>query len=199
MLSSGYVWFDAEFSSLELESAVLLQVAALATDSMLRPLGDGEALELAIELPAEAEVSSWVREHLGALVERCRSEEAVAVEEADAALVAWMERQFGKPDENIQLRPILAGNSVHNDWLMVRRHLPRFHAGLHYRLLDVSSFKSVWQAWGDGSTFDKEQLELLNTYFPGGGIASLKAHDALFDIQASIAELAYYKERLGFS
>ena len=84
MLSSGYVWFDAEFSSLELESAVLLQVAALATDSMLRPLGDGEALELAIELPAEAEVSSWVREHLGALVERCRSEEAVAVEESSA-------------------------------------------------------------------------------------------------------------------
>jgi len=199
MSRSGYVWFDAEFSSLELESAVLLQVAALATDSMLHPLGEGEALELAIHLPAQEEVSPWVREHLGELVERCRSEGAVSLESADAALVAWMERQFGTREEDVQLRPILAGNSVHNDWLMVRRHLPRFHEGLHYRLLDVSSFKSVWQAWGDGVAFDKEQLDLLNTYFPGGGITCLKAHDALFDIQASIAELAYYKEKLGFS
>ena len=37
MSKLGYVWFDSEFSSLELESAVLLQVAALATDEMLRP------------------------------------------------------------------------------------------------------------------------------------------------------------------
>tara|TARA_A100001015_G_scaffold316149_2_gene429710 strand:+ start:798 stop:1397 length:600 start_codon:yes stop_codon:yes gene_type:complete len=199
MSKLGYVWFDSEFSSLELESAVLLQVAALATDEMLRPVGEGEPFEVAIRLDADERVSPWVCEHLGELVDRCRGEEAVALAAADEALLAWLKRQFGVPHEQVQQRPILAGNSVHNDWLMVRRHLPRFHGGLHYRLLDVSSFKSVWQAWGDGAAFDKEQLDMLNAYFPGGEIACLRAHDALFDIQASIAELAYYKEKLGFS
>ena len=51
---------------------------------------------------------------------------------------------------------------------------------------------------GESSSFDKEQLDELNRYFPGGGIDALAPHDALFDIQASIAELAYYREKLGF-
>ena len=40
MAIAGYVWFDAEFSSLELERAALLQVAAVVTDAQLRPLAD---------------------------------------------------------------------------------------------------------------------------------------------------------------
>ena len=195
MAIAGYVWFDAEFSSLELEQAVLLQVAAMATDAHLKPLtNDLGPLEMAIQLDPSVEVSPWVKEHLTGLITRCGEGSAVSLEEADARLSEWLQTQFGSCSKPIHERPLLAGNSVHNDWLMVRRHLPKFHRELHYRLLDVSSFKTVWEAWGEGSSFDKEQLDELNRYFPAGEIDALAPHDALFDIQASIAEMAYYRE-----
>ena len=199
MAITGYVWFDAEFNSLDLEQAVLLQVAAVATDEHLNPFADDLGpLEMAIQLDPGVEVSPWVKEHLSGLITRCGGAEAVSLDEADTLLSGWLQTHFGSCSKPVHERPLLAGNSVHNDWLMVRRHLPNFHRGLHYRLLDVSSFKTVWKAWGEGSSFDKEQLDELNRYFPGGGIDALAPHDALFDIQASIAELAYYREKLGF-
>ena len=199
MAIAGYVWFDAEFSSLELEQAVLLQVAAMVTDAHLKPLtNDLGPLEMAIQLDPGVEVSPWVEEHLTGLITRCGEGSAVSLEEADARLSEWLQTQFGSCSKPIHERPLLAGNSVHNDWLMVRRHLPKFHRELHYRLLDVSSFKTVWEAWGEGSSFDKEQLDELNRYFPAGEIDALAPHDALFDIQASIAEMAYYREKLRF-
>ena len=36
--SPGYVWFDAEFTSIDLESAKVLQIAAIATDINLNPV-----------------------------------------------------------------------------------------------------------------------------------------------------------------
>ena len=199
MAIAGYVWFDAEFSSLELEQAALLQVAIVATDINLKPLKDDlDSLEMVIQLDPSVEVSPWVKEHLSGLIRRCSEVSAVSLEEADIRLSEWLQTHFGSCSKPIHERPLLAGNSVHNDWLMVRRHLPKFHRGLHYRLLDVSSFKTVWEAWGEGSSFDKDQLDELNRYFPGGGIDTLAHHDAMFDIQASIAELAYYREKLGF-
>ena len=38
--SSGYIWFDAEFTSINLETAKILQVAAIATDINLNPIDD---------------------------------------------------------------------------------------------------------------------------------------------------------------
>ena len=40
--SSGYIWFDAEFTSINLETAKILQVAAIATDINLNPIDDIE-------------------------------------------------------------------------------------------------------------------------------------------------------------
>ena len=71
--------------------------------------------------------------------------------------------------------------------------LPMFGSRLHYRLLDVSSIKIQWQDWAGQEPFDKESVDQLNQYFPSGGIDAANAHDALFDIKASIAELAFYR------
>ena len=38
--SSGYIWFDAEFTSINLETAKILQVPAIATDINLIPIND---------------------------------------------------------------------------------------------------------------------------------------------------------------
>ncbi len=195
--TSAYVWFDAEFTSLDLDQARLLQVAAIVTDTSLNRIGPPDAdLNLCIRLEEGESVSPWVAENLSGLVEKCRSDEAVSIEEADRRLAALLDQYCGTPCEAMDQRPVLAGNSVHNDWFLMRRMLPAFGSRLHYRLLDVSTFKIQWQDWVGAESFDKENAELLNQYFPGGGITAANAHDALFDIKASIAELAFYRSRL---
>lgn len=195
--TSAYVWFDAEFTSLDLDNARLLQVAAIVTDTDLNRIAPPEAdLNLCIRLEEGEQVSAWVAENLSGLVDRCRSDAAVSLQEADHQLASLLDQYCGTPCEGMELRPVLAGNSVHNDWYLMRRLLPTFGSRLHYRLLDVSTIKIQWQDWIGGEPFDKENATLLNQYFPGGGIAESNAHDALFDIKASIAELAFYRSRL---
>ncbi len=195
--TSAYVWFDAEFTSLDLDNANLLQVAAIVTDTDLKRIAPPEAdLNCYIRLEEGEPVSPWVAENLSGLVEQCRSAEAVTLAEADHQLAALLDRYCGTPCDEMALRPVLAGNSVHNDWHLMRRLLPEFGRRMHYRLLDVSTLKIQWQDWIGGAPFDKGSVALLNEYFPGGGIAEANAHDALFDIKASIAELAFYRSRL---
>ncbi len=195
--SSAYVWFDAEFTSLELDRARLLQVAVIITDTNLRRMAPPEAdLNLCIRLEEGEAVSPWVAENLSALVEQCRSDEAVSMEEADRQIAALIDQYCGTPCKEMADRPVLAGNSVHNDWFLMRKYLPLFGSRLHYRLLDVSTLKIQWRDWVEQQPFDKESVEQLNQYFPGGGISSANAHDALFDIKASIAELAFYRSNL---
>jgi oligoribonuclease len=195
--TAAYVWFDAEFTSLNLDEARLLQVAAIITDTDLNRLAPPEEdLNLCIRLEEGEPVSPWVAEHLTGLVEKCRSDGAVSVEAADRQLADWLDRYGGTPCDEMDRRPVLAGNSVHNDWFLMRRFLPNFASRLHYRLLDVSSLKIQWQDWFGGEPFDKEDAGLLNRFFPGGGLAEANAHDALFDIKASMAELAFYRSKL---
>ena len=61
------------------------------------------------------------------------------VNQADKILEDWIKGFFGKPNKRFQDRPILAGNSVHNDWFMIRKFLPNFNEYINYRLLDVSA------------------------------------------------------------
>lgn len=69
---------------------------------------------------------------------------------------------------------ILCGNSIGQDRKFVDRYLPQFASRLHYRMLDVSSFKIVHQ-------------ELYGQSFKKSG-----THRALDDIRESIAELQFY-------
>ena len=197
--SSAYIWFDAEFTSLNLDQARLLQVAVIVTDTDLNRIASPEKdLNLCIKLEEGEQVSPWVAENLPNLVEQCRSGEAVTLAEADRQIATLLDQTCGTPFDSISDRPILAGNSVHNDWFLMRKFLPQFDSRLHYRLLDVSTLKIQWQDWVGQEPFDKESVEQLNRYFPGGGIDSANAHDALFDIKASIAELAFYRSNLQF-
>ena len=198
MDTPGYIWFDAEFSSLELEKASLLQVAAIITNTELEPFqGKENYIELIINLDERNHISPWVNDNLNNLVERCFSPEALDIKEADIVLTKWVQNFFGKPPEDFDKRPILAGNSVHNDWFMIRKFLPKFNDNIHYRLLDVSSFKIGWNNWlHKKESFNKDDLDLINSFYPGKPIEQLKPHDALFDIKASIAELSFYKQNI---
>ncbi len=73
---------------------------------------------------------------------------------------------------------LLAGNSVYWDRMFITKNWPRFDAKLHYRILDVSAWKVVFEG-KFGKKFMKPD-----------------AHRALDDIRGSIAELQYYLTKL---
>lgn len=193
--STAYVWFDTEYSDLNLDRARLLQVAAILTDADLQRLHPPEQdLKLYVRLPDDAPVSPWVEDNLKDVLRICRSELALDVTEVEQQLVALIDRCVTLPGGEDKRRPILAGNSVHADWWLARRYLPKFLARLHYRHLDVTALKLQWQDWRGGPVFDKDHLETMRAYFPGT-LAGLESgrHDAHYDVQASIAELNYYR------
>lgn len=73
---------------------------------------------------------------------------------------------------------VLAGNSIHQDRRFIRQWWPKLDSKLHYRMLDVSSFKIIMQGQY-GIEFQKPNN-----------------HRALEDIRGSIAELTYYLNKL---
>lgn len=192
---SYYIWFDTEYSTLELESALLLQVSALVTDTDLKRCSTPDQdVRLTIRLPEDQTLSPWVEENLPDLVRACRSPEAVSLTEADARLAALVDSIAGPPAEKESRRPVLAGNSIHADWWLARRFLPGFLGRLHYRHLDVTTLKLEWQRQHPEREFKKEDPEIIARYFPQAFLsASGTRHDAYYDIQASIAELSYYR------
>src|SRR3990172_5758134 len=108
-----YVWFDTEYSELELERARLLQVAALITDTSLRRVVPPEHdIILPIKLPAGEKLSPWVEDNIPDLVRACRSGLAVDLAEADNRLAAYVDALVGPPAEREDRRPVLAGNSI---------------------------------------------------------------------------------------
>lgn len=191
-----YVWFDTEYSMLEIEEARLLQVAAMVTDSKLRRVVPRENdIRLDIRLAEAETISPWVEEHLPDLVRRCRSAEAVDIGEADERLSDYVrEAQAALPDNAEEERPILAGNSVHLDWRLARKFLPGFSGLLHYRLLDVTALKLQWKRLKRRRVFDKENPADIRKYFPEAALPEEGGlHDAYYDVQASAAELAFYR------
>ncbi|MGC1404374.1 MAG: hypothetical protein WA974_15760 [Thermodesulfobacteriota bacterium] len=193
-----YVWFDTEYSTLELETALLLQVAALITDTSLRRvLPPEQDVRLTIRIPEGKTISPWVEQNLPDLIKACRSSQAVDVTLADDRLAAYVDMVAGLPAERENQRPVLAGNSVHADWWLIRRFLPHFLGRLHYRHLDVTAFKLEWLHLQPEKEFQKENPEIIGRYFSEALLPdSGGRHDAYYDLQASIAELAFYRRHL---
>lgn len=198
--SSAYVWFDTEFSSLELDEAQLMQVSVMLTDRKLKRITPPEEdINFYIRLPETVKLSPWVQKNLPDLVKKCRARSAVPVEEVDEKLTTFVDRWCGTPLKTIQKRPLMAGNSVHNDWVLARKFFPTFVSRLHYRLLDVSALKVQWLDLIGGEEFDKDDSKAVKKYFPEADLRRLRQHDARYDIIASAAELAFYREHMGFT
>lgn len=194
----AYLWFDTEFTSLEPQHARLLQVALLVTDINLNRLtAPTDDVNLCIALEPETQVSGWVEENLGDLLSQCRSDTAVSLNEADALLAVLVDKAVGPAAKDIADRPVLAGNAVHMDLLMARTFLPQFEKRLHYRLLDVSTLKILWNDRHPEAPFDKDTPSIVADHLPPTiTLPAGTAHDAYYDIHASLAEMNYYRTRL---
>lgn len=191
------VWFDTEYSTLDLEQAHLLQVAMVITDMQGRRIASADRdLVTAVRLPAGLPVSEFIAKECPDIVAQARAETAPSVNEVDHMLATTIDSLMGPMAAKIKDRPVLAGNTIHADWWFARRDLPQFLSRLHYRMLDVSSLKILWLESKLGPEFDKENAGLMQEYLPGWTLpAQAKRHDALYDVMCSIAELNFYRQK----
>jgi oligoribonuclease len=109
-----------------------------------------------------------VREQLMA-----QNESGEAANRVENELMSFVGKNF--EDEKLVL---LAGNSIHQDRKFIEREWKKFEGRLHYRMLDVSAWKVVF----DGKYKKK--------------FSKPEAHRAMEDIQGSIEELRYYLKKI---
>ena len=166
------LWIDLEMTGLDARNDVILEVAAEVTDMDFKTLASYEAVIKQSE-DKMAQMNEWcVEQHTkSGLIERI-SKEGRVEKEVIHELVGFVNAEFGTEPA------VLAGNSIHNDRSFIKYRWPELDSLLHYRMLDVSSFKVLMNAKYD-VVFKKKEI-----------------HRAFDDIQASIAELQHYLEWL---
>jgi oligoribonuclease len=193
--SSFLVWFDTEYTTLNLDQARLLQVAMVITDMQGRRIAPPDQdFVTPVQIPPDFPVSDFVAKECPDLVSLARTEPTPTAEAVDIMLTARLDSLLGPAPEKIKDRPILAGNTIHADWWMAEKFLPRFVARLHYRHLDISSLKVLWLDSKLGPEFDKGNTSLIQENLDGWTLPSgTKQHDALYDVMCSVAELNYYR------
>lgn len=159
------LWVDLEMTGLDPNSQRIIEVAALVTDFSLAETARYEAVIHQPE-PVLDRAEAWPKQNMHRLfdeVRRSQKNEATVVDE----LVTFIGEHFA--DEPA----VLAGNSIHQDRRFIRQWWPRIEEKLHYRMLDVSSFK-IWVQGALGQEMQKSET-----------------HRARDDIEESIAELKW--------
>jgi len=174
--STHLIWIDLEMSGLKPESDRILEVAVVITT---------QNLDLVVEGPARAVhqsdevlngMDSWnkathARSGLTDRVKSSRSSEA-QVEDEMLAFLGQHVPSGASP---------MCGNSICQDRRFLARYMPRLEAYFHYRNLDVSTLKELARRWKPDVV---------------AGFTKQAKHEALADIQESIEELKYYREKI---
>jgi oligoribonuclease len=160
------LWIDMEMTGLDVEKEVVIEVAAIVTDLNFKEL---DSYQTVVKQPQEFldRMDDWNKSHHGssgltALVPTGKAPEAV-----EAELIALVSKHFFDP-------AVIAGNSIGQDRLFINKYFPALAAKLHYRMLDVTAWKLIF-----------------NTKY-GIKADKVNSHRAIDDIRESIAELAFY-------
>lgn len=171
LVPTKFLWVDLEMTGLDPQHDVILEIAAKITDANLNALATYEAIvrQPPAVVADRLAQNSWWNDYPENRAEFVRkTTDATPSEQVEQALIALLGEHFR--DEPA----ILAGNSIHSDRKFIAQWWPRLDQQLHYRMLDVSSWKVYMQA-RYGVEFEKQGL-----------------HRAMGDIEASIAELQFY-------
>ena len=171
------VWVDCEMTGLDTANDVLVEIAVLVTDSELNIIGEG--VDVVIKASAEQlagmnEFVTKMHTDSGLITE---IPNGISVSDAEELIIKYLESAGV-----IAGKSPLAGNSVYVDRIFITRDMPKLSEYLHYRTIDVSSIKELTRRWYPKVYFEAPK--------------KTGNHRALGDIQDSIAELKYYREKI---
>lgn len=171
--SNKLLWVDLEMTGLNPGHDRIIEVAAVVTDFDFQELDTYKAAIAHandLVLPLFEDSPFWTESPQA--YKQMLEDMATGVPEqtVQRELCGFIAKHFEEP-------AILAGNSIHQDRRFIRQWWPDVEKMLHYRMLDVSSFKIIMEQ--RGHRFEKQEK-----------------HRALDDIRESIAELKFYLEKL---
>lgn len=171
MKRAKLLWMDLEMTGLEPGKDRILEVAAIATGWDFEVLGKMTGVvkvpEVLIKQRMVGEFWEKNAETREALVSQ--NSTGKRVDKIEDEILQFLDKVAGK-DAVV----ILAGNSIHQDRKFIDREWPRLAKRLHYRMLDVSAWKVVFEG-KFGKKFIKREM-----------------HRAMDDILGSIEELKWY-------
>ncbi len=175
-MSDRLVWIDCEMTGLDIGSDLLIEVAALVTDSELNVLGDGVDVVIAASADEMSRMPDVVRDmHASSGLTAQVLASTVTLQEAEQRVLAYIKQWVPEPK-----KAPLCGNSIGTDRGFLTRDMKALDEWLHYRMVDVSSVKELARRWYPRVYFNAPKK--------GGG------HRALADILESVQELKYYRE-----
>jgi oligoribonuclease len=178
VVTDRLVWIDCEMTGLDLGSDLLIEVAALVTDSELNVLGDGVDIVIGATAEQLSRMPDVVRDmHASSGLTDAVLASTVTVREAEEKVLAYIREWV--PEAR---KAPLCGNSIGTDRRFLAAHLPEIENYLHYRSIDVSTLKELALRWAP------EVLE--------GAPKKESTHRALDDIRESLNELRWYRTHL---
>jgi len=173
--STRLLWVDLEMTGLDPIEDRILEVAAIVTDWDLNELATYEAVKtVGPNLVKKRMVGEfWEKNPVARDALMAQNLTGKNGRTVENELLAFLDEWF-PADERI----ILAGNSIHQDRKFIVNEWGRLDKRLHYRMLDVSAWKVVFE-------------HKFKTKF-----SKPEAHRALSDIRGSIEELKYYLKKI---
>ena len=158
------------------DEQVIIEIASLVTDAQLNVLAEGP--EIAIKRTQEemSRMEDWpAKQHqTSGLLERVEKSK-VTVAKAEKQTLEFVSKWADKNSAT------LCGNSIWVDRRFLHKEMPTLEGYLHYRMIDVSSFKEVVESWYP------ETLRPLT---------KKQSHLAMDDIKESLEELRWYREKI---
>lgn len=161
-------WIDLEMTGLDENTCVILEAAALVSDLDFKVLEEYEAIVRQPQAVLDA-MDDWCKKTHGESGLSAKVPHGKPIEVVESDLLAMIGRHFSA-DERI----ILCGNSINTDRRFLVKGMPTLGARLHYRVIDVTSFKEIF-------------LSKFKVRFD-----KVEGHRALDDIRESMEELRHY-------
>lgn len=167
------LWLDLEMTGLDIEKDKIVEVAAIATDMDFNELGK---IDIIIKHSQKTlkEMSDWCKVTFteNKLLSKIIKSE-IKEKDAEEKLLKFLDKHF-KDDDHI----IIVGNSIYNDRKFIDKYFKKVSKRLHYRMLDVSSFKILFK----------------NKYLVSMNRDKESSHLAIEDVRESIKELRFYSQ-----
>jgi oligoribonuclease len=169
------IWVDMEMSGLDPEKERILEIAVIVTDAHLNTIAIAPVWVICQEDALLDAMDAWNKGTHGrsGLIDKVKAsttDEATA----EAECIAFL-KKYIKPG----IAP-MCGNTIGQDRRFMAKYMPKLEAFFHYRNIDVSTLKELCKRW---------HPELVK------GFSKKQAHTALADIEESIEELKYYREK----
>jgi oligoribonuclease len=172
MSERKWLWLDLETEGLDPQKHRILEVAAIK-DGSLQKDGSVQMFHAVIGVktdPAAMSPAALDMHTKNGLLEEINTKGGMELASTEQALIDYLGGEENKGW-------ILCGNTIRFDHGFLKVHMPRLFSMLHYRMIDVSSFKEYFRG-----------IHSVEFYKPD------IAHRATEDILASVEEMAFYSK-----